>query len=176
MLSRRARVHVSTNFFTSLESAFFNFTLPNAFCLRANQRVLSVANRRWLDSFHPPNLHGVVLVVGSYSSSTKRASSLNIPPRFPRVCNRSFFGLTALGQGNVFENAKANKLERLTSVPVEEFLNAFAEMSLEQTNPALAEEIRVDGKMFMAGREAHVMKFQCGLIPEPLPSVETFIC
>ena len=74
---------------------------------------------------------------------------------FPLVlaCNRSFFGLTALGQGNVFENAKANKLQRLTSIPVEEYVNTFAEMSLESTNPALAEEIRVDGKMFMKRQE-----------------------
>mmetsp|Transcript_39791 Transcript_39791/g.63825 ORF Transcript_39791/g.63825 Transcript_39791/m.63825 type:complete len:201 (-) Transcript_39791:409-1011(-) len=65
----------------------------------------------------------------------------------------SFFGLTALGQGNVFEHAKATKLQRLTSTPVQTFVDTFAEMSLERTNPGLAEEIRVDGKMFMKRQE-----------------------
>ena len=49
----------------------------------------------------------------------------------------------------MFENAKATKLQRLTAIPVETYVNTFAEMSLEATNPALAAEIRVDGKMFM---------------------------
>mmetsp|Transcript_977 Transcript_977/g.2296 ORF Transcript_977/g.2296 Transcript_977/m.2296 type:complete len:201 (+) Transcript_977:338-940(+) len=65
----------------------------------------------------------------------------------------SFFGLTALGQGNVFDNAKANKLARLSAIPVEEYLGAFTAMSLENTNPALAAEIRVDGKLFMKRQE-----------------------
>jgi hypothetical protein len=51
----------------------------------------------------------------------------------------------------VFENAKANKLQRLIDVSVATYVSTFAEMSLEQTNPALAAEIRVDGKMFMVG-------------------------
>ena len=51
----------------------------------------------------------------------------------------------------MFENAKANKLQRLIDVPVATYVSTFAEMSLEQANPALAAEIRVDGKMFMVG-------------------------
>jgi len=78
---------------------------------------------------------------------------LTSPAPATRHRHRSFFGLTALGQGNVFEHAKATKLQRLTSTPVQTFVDTFAEMSLERTNPGLAEEIRVDGKMFMVGTE-----------------------
>lgn len=56
----------------------------------------------------------------------------------------------------MFENSKATKLHRLTSIPVETYINTFAGMSLEATNPALAAEIMVDGNMFMVGQRRRV--------------------
>ena len=50
----------------------------------------------------------------------------------------SFFGLTYLGSGNVFQNTRANKLERVMAIPEERFVRIFQAMSLEATRPSLA--------------------------------------
>ena len=65
----------------------------------------------------------------------------------------SFFGLTYLGSGNVFQNTRANKLERVMAIPEERFVRIFQAMSLEATRPSLAREIRRDGHVLMARAE-----------------------
>jgi len=61
----------------------------------------------------------------------------------------SFFGLTTLGSGNAFENSRASVLKRLSDIPPADFTSAFMAFSLETTDPLLAKEILVDGKLFM---------------------------
>jgi len=65
----------------------------------------------------------------------------------------SFFGLTYLGSGNVFQNTRANKLERVMAIPEERLVRIFQAMSLEATRPSLAREIRRDGHVLMARAE-----------------------
>ena len=49
----------------------------------------------------------------------------------------SFFGLTYLGSGNVFQNTRANKLERVMAIPEERFVRIFQAMScLLYTSPS----------------------------------------
>ena len=65
----------------------------------------------------------------------------------------SFFGLTYLGSGNVFQNLAAHKLERVCAIPEDAFVRVFNAMSLERTRPNLAAEIRVDGAALMMRAE-----------------------
>ena len=61
----------------------------------------------------------------------------------------AFFGLTMLGDPDVFGTAKAHKLERLANVGELRFVEEFHAMCLERTAPRLAREIQVDGTALM---------------------------
>lgn len=61
----------------------------------------------------------------------------------------AFFGLTMLGDADVFGTAKAHKLERLANVGELRFVEEFHAMCLERTAPRLAREIQVDGTALM---------------------------
>ena len=89
----------------------------------------------------------------------------------------SFFGLTYLGSGNVFQNLAAHKLERVCAIPEDAFVRVFNAMSLERTRPNLAAEIRVDGAALMMRAELpELMTRVLGEVPrrEELDAFLTF--
>ena len=80
----------------------------------------------------------------------------------------AFFGLTMLGDADVFGTAKAHRLERLVGLGEGKFVEAFHEMCLERTAPRLAKEIQVDGSALMLrGELPSLITRVLGEVPSP---------